>query len=831
MARYLLLLLAATSLWGYSGGITGVTTSGCTCHGANPSSSTSLTAQSASGTFRTRPGQSLNLTIIVAHSSQQAAGINIAVHNQSGQNAGSLSPASGSGLQLSNGELTHTQPKTMSNGQAAFSFTWTAPSTPGTYTLRAAGNAVNNNGNTSGDFWNFLSPVTLTVAGVTVVEPNGGETWCAGTTKTIRWNSVGVDYLTIELSSNGGQSWTVLATNVPAAAGSWSWSIPANQPPGSQYRIRLSDASDAQLFDVSDANFSISGPPQITQQPQPPQPVCEGTSVTLSVTAQGSGLSYQWRLNGQNIPGATLATYQFIATLNAAGVYDVVVSNACGSVTSDTVRVTVKERPRITQQPQSLTVCTGQQAVFRVSATGANIRYQWRKNGTPIPGATTATYVIQAVQPADSGTYDVVVSGDCEPPAYSMPARLTVVEPPVITQQPQSQSVRVGQGVTFRVEARGADLQYQWRKNGVAIAGATQPSYTIASVQMSDAGSYDCLVWNGCGQTISQPAQLVVTQPGQPVLALRQPSVNFGTRELGDSVAVELRGIVYNAGDDTLRVTAVSLVGAHAGDFRLLSGGGSFVLAPQQEHTLLLAFVPSAPGERSAEIRFTANVPSPPSLPLTGVAALPRLLAETESVNFDTVMLGESKEAQLLLTNPGPLSVTLEELRLGVSPGGTPFTLVAPPQTPLQLDSGQQVTLTLRFAPVEEGLFQQVLAVAYAGRFRRDTLRVALQGVGKQATGVEHPPLAGLQLRIFPLPAREQVRIEYTLPDGLSLTAAEIRTLEGRLLRRLELTPGSRGTLLWDGRTAEGTSCASGVYWLRLRIGESLQQVPLLLQR
>mgnify|MGYP001773232660 CR=1 FL=1 len=834
MRRTVLLLLlgcsGTLSLLGYPSGITGVTQSGCTCHGSSPSSSVSVTAQSSSGSFRTRPGQTLSLTVIVAHSSQQAAGVDIAVHTQSGQNAGTLSPASGSGLQLSNGELTHTQPKTMNNGQAAFSFTWTAPNSPGLYTLRAAGNAVNNNGNTSGDFWNFLSPVTLTVAGITVLEPNGGETWCAGSTKTIRWNSVGVDYVTIELSANAGQSWTTLATNVPASAGSWSWSIPANQQPGSQYRIRVVDASDAQLFDASDGNFSISGPPQITQQPQPPQPVCEGTSVTLSVSAQGAGLSYQWRLNGQNIPGATMSSYQFIATPSTAGVYDVVVSNACGSVSSDTVRVSVKERPRITQQPQPLAVCVGQRAVFRVTATGTNLRYQWRKNGNPIPGATEATYTIAAVQLADSGSYDVVVSGDCEPAAYSSPAHLTVLQPPVITQQPQSQTVRVGQPVTFEVQAQGAELQYQWRKNGVAIAGATQSTYTIASVQPSDAGGYDCLVWNGCGQTISQVAQLTVVQPGRPVLALRQSSVEFGTLELGDSLAVELQGVVYNAGDDTLRVSAVSLSGAHVGDFRLVSGGGAFRLAPGQERTLVLAFVPSAVGERTAAVQFSANVSAPPSLALRGSGAVPQLSAATDLLDFDTVELGTHRELSLQLTNPGPLRVTLEALEVGVS-ADMPFRLVESPQTPTVLDSGQSVELLLRFSPVNEGRVEQRLTAVYAGRFHRDTLAVLLRGVGKRPVGISQELPSGVQLRIAPQPATEWVRIVYTLPESIELREALIVSTQGQLLRRLPVPAHSHGTLLWDGQTEAGAPCASGLYWLRLRIGSSWYTIPLLLQR
>ncbi len=802
----------------YSGGITGVTSSGCTCHGAQ----SSATTLSLSGNTTTRAGQTLNLTVVVAHSSRQAAGVNIAVKDQQGQNVGTLAPATGSGLQLSNGELTHQQPKTMSNGQAAFSFTWTAPSTPGTYTLRAAGCAVNGNGNTSGDAWNFLSPVTLTVAGIRVEQPNGGEVWCAGSTQTIRWSSVGVQNVKIEVSSNGGQSWSVLVASVSAQQGSYQWSIPSTQTPGTQYRIRISDAADSTLFDVSDANFSIVGPPQLTAQPQPAT-VCEGQSVVLSVGAQGTALTYQWRRNGQNIPGATQATYQFMATLSDAGIYDVVVSNACGSVTSDTVRVTVKERPRITQQPPaSLTVCVGQSVTLRVTATGTGLRYQWRRNGTPIPGATQSSYTIAAVQPADSGIYDVVVSGECEPPAYSTQTELRVTGPPQIVEHPQSQSVRVGQSVTFRVQAQGQNLQYQWRKNGVAIAGATQPQYTIAAAQLADAGLYDCLVWNECGQSVSQAAQLTVVQPGQPVLALRQAQVEFGVRELGDSVAQTLAGIVYNAGDDTLRISAIALAGEHSGDYRLVMGGGSVVLPPGAEHTLVLAFVPSAVGERRAELNFSANVSSPPVLKLRGYGAVPQLSASVQQLEFDSVELQRSRELPLELVNSGVLELQLEELRLE---GDTAFSLVTPPMLPLRLDSAARQPLTVRFAPMRKGEHQGMLMAVYAGRFHRDTLRVALRGIGKEPVGIAVPSETLLPELAFTVTA-SQVVVRYRLPDGLQAQRALIVSLDGRRLAEFPCPAGPVGELRWQVNGA-----ASGVYWLGLQVGTRWHWRAFLLQR
>lgn len=84
---------------------------------------------------------------------------------------------------------------------------------------------------------------------------------------------------------------------------------------------------------------------------------------------------------------------------------------------------------------------------------------------------------------------------------------------PVIKSQPTSQSVTTGAYVTFSVIAYGeATLNYQWRKNGVAISGATSSTYSLASASASDAGSYDVVVTNGKGSATSTAATLSVTQ-------------------------------------------------------------------------------------------------------------------------------------------------------------------------------------------------------------------------------------------------------------------------------------------------------------------------------
>ncbi len=75
------------------------------------------------------------------------------------------------------------------------------------------------------------------------------------------------------------------------------------------------------------------------------------------------------------------------------------------------ITFTGSSAPVITNQPQSITVSEGNPASFSVTVTGTPpLSYQWRKNTVNISGATSSTYTIPSVVPADAGNYSVVVS-------------------------------------------------------------------------------------------------------------------------------------------------------------------------------------------------------------------------------------------------------------------------------------------------------------------------------------------------------------------------------------------------------------------------------------
>ena len=175
--------------------------------------------------------------------------------------------------------------------------------------------------------------------------------------------------------------------------------------------------------------------------------------------------------------------------------------------------------PTITTQPADQTVAMGATATFVVAADGtAPLSYQWRKDGVDITGATSASYTTPPTVLADDGAlFDCVVDNPANSPATSRQALLTVTSAPVapsITTQPADQTVVEGQTATFMVAADGtAPLSYQWRKDGVDIAGATSASYTTPPTVLADDGAlFDCVVDNPANSpAASRQALLTVT--------------------------------------------------------------------------------------------------------------------------------------------------------------------------------------------------------------------------------------------------------------------------------------------------------------------------------
>ncbi|MDB6028704.1 MAG: Ig family protein [Verrucomicrobiales bacterium] len=195
---------------------------------------------------------------------------------------------------------------------------------------------------------------------------------------------------------------------------------------------------------------------------------------------------------------------------------------ARGIVTSETSSwyiESIRGSLKIITSPMSRTDVASTVAEFRGAAIGEDpISYQWFKAGVALTnaanlfGATTPTLVVTNVLGVDGGDYFLVAS-NLTGSVTSQVATLTVIDP-VIVLQPVSKATNVGQTISFQVQAVGtAPLVYQWRRDGLPLAGQTLPTLTLTNVQLTDIASYDVWVTNSYGIATSTVATLTVFDP------------------------------------------------------------------------------------------------------------------------------------------------------------------------------------------------------------------------------------------------------------------------------------------------------------------------------
>ncbi len=108
---------------------------------------------------------------------------------------------------------------------------------------------------------NVFTITNQLIKSITVISPNGGEEWQAGTSQNIIWTSTGIANVKIEFTTNNGLTWNIIQNNY-ANTGSFEWNVPNNA--SSQCKVRVSDAVDLVASDESNNTFTINPIQSIT---------------------------------------------------------------------------------------------------------------------------------------------------------------------------------------------------------------------------------------------------------------------------------------------------------------------------------------------------------------------------------------------------------------------------------------------------------------------------------------------------------------------------------------------------------------------------------------
>ena len=162
----------------------------------------------------------------------------------------------------------------------------------------------------------------------------------------------------------------------------------------------------------------VAGPiiPLTITTPPANKTVNPGDAATFTVEVAGLPRPrYQWRFNGTPIPGETGASLTVLnAQTQVSGLYSVQLDNGLATLTSADARLQIAaapSAPRWVQTPTDLTVLTGGAATFSAAASGVpEPTYQWAFNGTPLSGATSATFTVNPVTAVQAGQYSVTAA-------------------------------------------------------------------------------------------------------------------------------------------------------------------------------------------------------------------------------------------------------------------------------------------------------------------------------------------------------------------------------------------------------------------------------------
>ncbi|MFH1119490.1 MAG: FG-GAP-like repeat-containing protein [Bacteroidota bacterium] len=276
---------------------------------------------------------------------------------------------------------------------------------------------------------------------------------------------------------------------------------------------------------------------------------CQGTQVTFTAVPVNGGTNpaYQWTVNGN--PAGT-GSYQFTtSTLNNNDVVACVMTSSITCVTIPTVNsnpvtvsVTLNVTPALTISAGQTTICAGSSVTFTAFPVngGSNPAYQWRLNGNPVYGATSATYTTSSLVNNDIVSCQLTSNAPCLVTPTAVSSGITITVMPTV---PASVNIAASQtsicsGETITITATplngGTSPAYQWKKNGNPVNGATGPVFIVNNLVDNDVITCSMTSNASCpvpAVAISNAITISVSSPVTPAVTITasQTTICTGT--------------------------------------------------------------------------------------------------------------------------------------------------------------------------------------------------------------------------------------------------------------------------------------------------------------
>ncbi len=359
-----------------------------------------------------------------------------------------------------------------------------------------------------------------------------------------------------QVSSSNGERWgnTSLAGNKTTTL---TLTAAANYD-GRLYRCIVTDkngktvTSNAAKLSIEKSQVTL----KITSQPQDVKAEV-GSTASVSVKAEGEGLTYQWQVSSSNgakwgntsLAGNKTTTLTFTVLSNYEGrLFRCIVTDKNGkTVTSDAAKVSLESSQtelKIVKQPENVNTQAGKSVTFKVEAQGAGLTYQWQtssSNGakwgnTSLAGNKTATLSFTAPANYDGRLYRCIITDANGKTVTSNAAKLSfgsTTGTVKITSQPTDVKTSVGKIVSFKVVAEGVGLKYQWQtssSNGAKWGNTSLSGNNTALLSFSAPATYDgrlyrCVITDAEGNTVvSEAAKLSIGEAtGDSIIINAQP--------------------------------------------------------------------------------------------------------------------------------------------------------------------------------------------------------------------------------------------------------------------------------------------------------------------